>query len=390
MVSVVVPRLGADADAPDVPSILGQGPAFSAIGFYYGVTDHRLSSPYLFRGTSGAPDDDKAAVSTFIKHSNAAADATPSAPNPVIGVFGSKHSSGAGDRVSGLLSEVRDEVGGTSSFVEGLRSHAIIVGGTLGSGQAGVFFAQSEVGTDPEVLIGVESEVFRRQSTDEPVTPSFSNNRVLTTFLATVRAGDKPSALFLGNPFNTIAAQAGILFPIGTVSHTAFGNQSSVVYGMDLKVGVYSGAQIRLKNNTIGIAGRNALDSADLDLMTLANDNVLKIGVGAVATRLYADGRIGLSVDSVGTAVNWVSIIATATGIDPLITSDGESNIGLDVAPHGTGSGRLCGGSLNPKLIWSETGLGFFGTAPVAKPTGVAVSAAGIHAALVTLGLIAA
>lgn len=34
--------------------------------------------------------------------------------------------------------------------------------------------------------------------------------------------------------------------------------------------------------------------------------------------------------------------------------------------------------------------VGFYGTAPVAKPTGVAVTAAGIHAALVTLGLIAA
>lgn len=34
--------------------------------------------------------------------------------------------------------------------------------------------------------------------------------------------------------------------------------------------------------------------------------------------------------------------------------------------------------------------MGFYGTAPVAKPTGVAVSVAGIHAALVTLGLIAA
>lgn len=34
--------------------------------------------------------------------------------------------------------------------------------------------------------------------------------------------------------------------------------------------------------------------------------------------------------------------------------------------------------------------MGFFGTAPIAKPTGVAVSAAGIHAALVSLGLIAA
>ncbi|UKA48947.1 hypothetical protein LFT48_16100 [Arthrobacter sp. FW305-123] len=35
-------------------------------------------------------------------------------------------------------------------------------------------------------------------------------------------------------------------------------------------------------------------------------------------------------------------------------------------------------------------GLAYFGTAPAAKPTGVAVDASAIHAALVTLGLIAA
>jgi hypothetical protein len=34
--------------------------------------------------------------------------------------------------------------------------------------------------------------------------------------------------------------------------------------------------------------------------------------------------------------------------------------------------------------------VGFYGTTPVAKQTGVAVSAAGIHAALVNLGLIGA
>ena len=36
------------------------------------------------------------------------------------------------------------------------------------------------------------------------------------------------------------------------------------------------------------------------------------------------------------------------------------------------------------------TGIGFFSATPAAQPTGVAVSAAGIHAALVTLGLITA
>lgn len=44
------------------------------------------------------------------------------------------------------------------------------------------------------------------------------------------------------------------------------------------------------------------------------------------------------------------------------------------------------GGALNH----DGTTVGFYGTAPIAKQTGVAVDAAGIHAALVALGLIAA
>ena len=38
----------------------------------------------------------------------------------------------------------------------------------------------------------------------------------------------------------------------------------------------------------------------------------------------------------------------------------------------------------------SDAKLGFFEATPVVKPTGVAVTAVGIHAALVSLGLIAA
>jgi hypothetical protein len=44
----------------------------------------------------------------------------------------------------------------------------------------------------------------------------------------------------------------------------------------------------------------------------------------------------------------------------------------------------------NPRIQMNSTGIGFFNTTPVAQPTGVAVSAAGIHAALVSLGLITA
>jgi hypothetical protein len=54
--------------------------------------------------------------------------------------------------------------------------------------------------------------------------------------------------------------------------------------------------------------------------------------------------------------------------------------------------GMTAGGSLAiaQDLAHRGTKIGFYNTGPITKPTGVAVSAAGIHAALVSLGLIAA
>lgn len=45
---------------------------------------------------------------------------------------------------------------------------------------------------------------------------------------------------------------------------------------------------------------------------------------------------------------------------------------------------------INGALNHDGAGVGFYGTAPVAQQTGVAVSDAAIHAALVNLGLITA
>ena len=54
-----------------------------------------------------------------------------------------------------------------------------------------------------------------------------------------------------------------------------------------------------------------------------------------------------------------------------------------------SGAASLIAGSVE-RISVNATGIGFFATAPVARPTGVTVDAAGIHAALVTLGLITA
>lgn len=62
----------------------------------------------------------------------------------------------------------------------------------------------------------------------------------------------------------------------------------------------------------------------------------------------------------------------------------GPGFISAEVVNGGTVRGQV--------TLESETGStnGFFGADPVARPTGVAVTAAAIHAALVALGLITA
>lgn len=91
-------------------------------------------------------------------------------------------------------------------------------------------------------------------------------------------------------------------------------------------------------------------------------------------------------------------------GVDLFSAQDEDGEDVFSVSGDGTASTRLLhGGSFLVSgdagdLILSmfkhtgsgERRIGFFGATPVAQQTGVAVSAAGIHAALVNLGLITA
>lgn len=72
-------------------------------------------------------------------------------------------------------------------------------------------------------------------------------------------------------------------------------------------------------------------------------------------------------------------------------TAQGDAIIRA-VSTGGAGTGKLyiVAASSQQRITINSTGMGFFGATPAARPTGVAVTAAGIHAALVTLGLITA
>lgn len=109
---------------------------------------------------------------------------------------------------------------------------------------------------------------------------------------------------------------------------------------------------------------------------------------------------------SVASAVSFVKVTGAAAASSVLLDVGGTAtglNIGANIATGITigqvGVAPFCPGGITAPtidnttagLIVANTGshLGFFGTSAIAKPTGVAVTAAGIHAALTSLGLIA-
>jgi hypothetical protein len=124
---------------------------------------------------------------------------------------------------------------------------------------------------------------------------------------------------------------------------------------------------------------------------TVAGSATLGIRFGSDGISLRSGAKAGLRVASVASQVNNLVISpAAASGNVSIIAEGDDAAIGMVIRPKSTDAIHLQGGDSSTKIQVSTTGVGFFGASPVARPTGVAVTAAGIHAALVTLGLITA
>lgn len=95
-------------------------------------------------------------------------------------------------------------------------------------------------------------------------------------------------------------------------------------------------------------------------------------GIGANGDAAYSGHTIKIGGNSILRADADSTLLAAAVG----------STFGVTIAASGAETGVI--------QVKSGGKLGFFLATPVVKPTGVAVTAAGIHAALVTLGLIGA
>lgn len=82
------------------------------------------------------------------------------------------------------------------------------------------------------------------------------------------------------------------------------------------------------------------------------------------------------------------AVVAIEGGVIPgVLDVAGNFTVGTNKFTVTAAAGNT---TIKGALDHDGTTVGFYGTAPIAKQTGVAVDAAGIHAALVALGLIAA
>lgn len=147
-----------------------------------------------------------------------------------------------------------------------------------------------------------------------------------------------------------------------------------------------SGTVSTLRPNRGTVAGIGGTGGA-VDIITGAGLSGLRVGTGPgqVNTVLQASGVSGLFIGSVSGSFGLHNVASSAT-VPTLLNNHLTESTGIGGVLNAV---SMIAGSIE-RITANATGIGFFATAPVARPTGVAVTAAGIHAALVTLGLITA
>lgn len=143
-----------------------------------------------------------------------------------------------------------------------------------------------------------------------------------------------------------------------TLSHTTTGTAD---------VGIGAGVLLRAESGAGTLRSAGAVDAIHTDVTDGAEVSALVLSAGVAGT-LYEVARF----TAVASAVNGVAVSAEATGNTPVIEArGGDTNIGLNLNPKGTGSVSLRSGSDAQRIDVNNTGIGFFGATPAAQPTAV-------------------
>lgn len=395
-IAAIAAKVGTGASTPTENKLLvGSGTGTSAwsdtIGsgdpqYLYTNYDARLLSARV--GTAGSPDTTPGAVVRIERKSqvddslltgdgaeelaalSVTHKGTASSPHQPVAVLGQAEASGTQNGAGGRMPDA------TAGYFRG------VVSGSGTGGGIGIFAGGNTTSAYGKAT-GAEIYVYNGTGTDHSVNPSgapttcgiwmnANGGRVAVAFNIGHGFGEQFETGFHANAGSILNAtfrdDSDAVDSIRILgSHTyAYRDYStstasirldgSYTVGIDLSGGTFGSGAIFLGNgSTKGIIMRNAAGNAAHRVLDYDASDVLHIGTG-VGSNIYS-----AVLHIFGGGIN-VS----------------ARNIATD-----TTTGTKIGTSTSQKL-------GFFGATPIAKPTGVAVSAAGIHAALVSLGLIAA
>ena len=219
--------------------------------------------------------------------------------------------------------------------------------------------------------------------------------------------GDQIDTLGLNNAVSLPAGKS-ILFMTTTGNNTwtvmdfTFGDGDVTKVGtpVDNQIGVWTGdgtlegdANFTWDGNQVLVPLDNdpaaptiAFGNGDSGFYEIADNNI-GIAIAGLARFIInasgmggRDGAAGFILDEAATATN-PTVVANRGDLDSGLGSNGQDTLTL------VAGGLDC---INIAEVGSARKIGFYVTAPIVLQTGVAVTAAGVHAALVNLGLITA
>lgn len=161
---------------------------------------------------------------------------------------------------------------------------------------------------------------------------------------------------------------------------------SSATYGGHYQLSFNAGAAFNvtaLVANSLHVAAPGIAGAGTIVIGSLAGLNVENQGT------VKATASYGVKIaDQSGSATNY----ALHTGAGLVVFNSGGDAASDFTVKSDSYDALIVDSSENSIAVMNHASgkIGFYGTAPIAKQTGVAVSAGGVHAALVALGLIAA
>ncbi len=208
-----------------------------------------------------------------------------------------------------------------------------------------VEIAGDQVMLDSGVIARASSQLGTGLGSYVPTTPNTWDNVVIRATAANVS--------IMGGSIGTNENGGGARYGI----HAEAGASKIRVVGVDLT------------GNTTGAI--NDLTGGEMQVIACPGATERLSARGTNTLELGNQGQSLLEVgnSSAGTYVNRLRLGAGIAGTAPIVLAVGsDANIGMLLTLKGTGVGRLRDGAVTDKLTWSSVGLGFNGTAPVAKP----------------------